>query len=71
MTEDPGDTEHPPETDIDQYITDCNFRVERMGGDSLWLAAYTEDSEEPDHHYDITVTEEEGLHVSHRTEYPD
>lgn len=70
--EDPGDIEgHPPDTDIDQYITDCNFRIERMSDNSVWLAAYTHDDDEPNHHYDITVTDDETLHVSHRTEYPD
>lgn len=71
MTEDSGDIEeHPPAVDIDQYVQKCNFRIERMDGDAIWLAAYTDDGE-PDHHYDLRVTEDGGLHVSHRTEYPD
>ncbi|KPN31962.1 hypothetical protein SY89_02719 [Halolamina pelagica] len=61
-------TEHPPDTDIDQYIEDCNFRIERMSFDGLWICAYTGDPDEPDHHYDLTVTDDGGIHVTHRKE---
>jgi len=61
-------TKHPPDVDIDQYIENCNFRIERMGEDGLWLCAYTNDTCEPDHHYDVSVTDEGGLRVTHREE---
>lgn len=61
---------HPPDTDIDQYVENCNFRIERMSDDGLWLAAYTHDGDELDHHYDVTVTDDGGLHVTHREEEP-
>lgn len=60
-------TEHPPDTDIDQYIQNCNFRIERMSAESVWLCAYTDDPDAPDHHYDISVTED-GLRITHREE---
>lgn len=73
MTDDETDTsnieEHPPSTDIDQYVPNCNFRIERMGGDAVWLCAYTDD-DEPNHHYDIYI-DDGGLHVVHREENPD
>ena len=70
--EDPGEIEeHPPEVDIDDYIEDCNFRVERMWERGIWVCAYTHADNEPDHHFDLRVTDDGGLHVSHRTEYPD
>lgn len=58
-------TKHPPETDIDQFIENCNFRIERMSEESVWLAAYTHDDGEVEHHYDIHVTDEGGLHIIH------
>jgi len=60
-------TRHPPDTDIDQYVTDCNFRIERMGADGVWVCAYTNDPDAPDHHYDIYITDD-GLHITHREE---
>jgi hypothetical protein len=60
--------EHPPDTDIDQYVKECNFRIERMRSDGIWLAAYTDDPDEMNHHYNITVTDDGGLHVTHREE---
>jgi hypothetical protein len=74
MPQTPNDNDrishHPPDTDIDQYVENCNFRIERMSDEGIWLAAYTHDGEKPDHHYDITVTENGGLHVTHREEEP-
>lgn len=32
--------EHPPNTDIDQYVEEANFRIERMGSDGVWICAY-------------------------------
>jgi uncharacterized protein (DUF433 family) len=61
-------TEHLPDDDIDQYVPDANFRIERMSADSLWLCAYTHDENEADHHYDITVTDDAGLKITHREE---
>ena len=69
--ENPHMNEHPPDIDIDQYVKDCNFRIERMGDDSIWLCAYTDDSDEPEHHYDITATDSGELHVTHRRERVD
>lgn len=60
-------TKHPPAVDIDQYVTNCNFRIERMGADGLWVAAYTHDDDRPDHHYNISIRED-GLHIRHRKE---
>lgn len=60
-------TRYPPDTDIDQHIEDCNFRIERMGSDGVWVAAYTHDEDEPDHHYNISIRDG-GLHISHREE---
>jgi len=60
-------TRHPPDTDIDQYVENCNFRIERMGSDGVWVCAYTHDEDEPDHHYDIYITDD-GLHITHRAE---
>lgn len=68
MTNDNMDTDHPPDTDIDDYIENVNFRIERMGEDAVWLAAYTRDDDDPiDHHFDITVSDD-GLHIRHRRE---
>ena len=61
-------TDHPPDTDIDQHIENCNFRIERMSEESLWVCAYTSDPDEPDHHYDLSVTNDGGLKVTHREE---
>jgi len=61
-------TTHPPDVDIDQYVPDSNFRVERMSERSIWVCAYTEDENEPDHHYDISVTDDGGLTITHREE---
>jgi hypothetical protein len=58
----------PPETDIDQYVQDCNFRIERLGEDGLWVCAYTHDPDEPDHHYRIRA-EEDGLHITYERDY--
>ena len=60
--------EHPPDTDIDQYVEDANFRIERMRSDGVWICAYTKDPDEPDHHYDLYVTEDGGIHITHREE---
>jgi hypothetical protein len=62
-------TEHPPSVDIDQYIEDCNFRIERLTDDGLWACAYTNDPDEPDHHYDISI-HSDGIHITHREEPP-
>ena len=64
-------TEHPPDTDIDQYIEHTNFRIERMGPDGVWICAYTDDPDEPDHHYDLYVAEDGGIHITHRKENPE
>jgi hypothetical protein len=61
-------TEHPSDTDIDQYVENTNFRIERMSADGIWICAYTNDSDEPDHHYDLYVTEDGGIHITHREE---
>jgi len=61
-------TEHPPDIDIDQYVPESNFRIERMSESSIWVCAYTEDDDKPDHHYDISVTEDGGLKITHREE---
>jgi len=61
-------TTHPPDTDIDQYVPESNFRIERMSEQSIWVCAYTDDPGEPDHHYDISVTETGGLRITHREE---
>lgn len=61
-------TEHPPDTDIDQYIEDCNFRIERMSSDIVWICAYTEGPDEPDHHYDLYISDDGGIHITHRQE---
>jgi hypothetical protein len=63
-------SEHSPATDIDHYIEDCNFRIERMSSDAVWICAYTEDDDEPDHHYDLHITNERGIHITHRKEKP-
>jgi len=39
-----------------------------MSDESVWICAYTEDPDEPDHHYDINVTEDGGLTITHRAE---
>jgi hypothetical protein len=39
-----------------------------MSADGVWICAYTNDSDEPDHHYDLYVTEEGGIHITHREE---
>jgi len=49
-------TDHPPDVDIDQYVPNSNFRIERMSESSIWVCAYTDEPGESDHHYDITVT---------------
>jgi len=61
-------TDHPPDVDIDQFVEDCNFRIERMSDESVWICAYTDEPGEPDHHYDIAVTDEGGLKITHREE---
>jgi len=58
---------HPPDTDIDEYVENCNFRIERMGSDGVWVAAYTDNPDEPDHHYNISARDD-GLHIRHRAE---
>jgi hypothetical protein len=58
--------EHPPDTDIDQYVEEANFRIERMGSDGVWICAYTNDPDEPDHHYDLSFNV--SFHVTHRKE---
>lgn len=60
-------TRYPPDTDIDEFVEDCDFRIERMGADGLWVAAITHDEDELDHHYNILVRED-GLHIRHREE---
>lgn len=57
-----------PEIDIDQYVEDCNFRIEKLGTDGLWICAYTQEPDEPDHHYTIRAEEDE-LHISHERDY--
>lgn len=61
-------TDHPPDVDIDQYVPNSNFRIERMSESSIWVCAYTDEPGESDHHYDITVTEEGGIKITHREE---
>lgn len=64
-----GIEEHPPDTDIDQYHEVDHFRVERMGADGLWVAAWA-DHDAIEHHYDISCGPD-GLSITHRREYRD
>lgn len=64
MTDDNDINEHPPDEDIDQHIENCNVRIERMDGGKVWLAAYTHDEEEAEHHYNIDIRDG-GLHITH------
>jgi hypothetical protein len=41
-----------------------------MRSDYVWICAYTDDPDEPDHHYDLNVTDEGGIRVTHREEGP-
>jgi hypothetical protein len=59
-------SEYPPKTDIDDYVKDCDFRIERMREDYIWLCAYTKNDSEPDHHFDIHTDGDGGLHITHR-----
>jgi hypothetical protein len=58
----------PSEIDIDQFVEDCNFRVEKLGTDGLWVCAYTQEPAEPDHHYTIRAEDDELL-ISHERDY--
>lgn len=60
-------TRYPPGTDIDEYIEDCDFCIERLDEDGVWVAAITHDDDEPDYHYNISCRDD-GLHIRHREE---
>lgn len=62
--------EYPPHKDIDQYVPNSKFRIERMREDCIWIAAYTDDDSEPDHHYYL-ICDGGGLRVTHRREHTD
>lgn len=62
--------EHPPDVDIDQFVEDCDFRIERMRPDAVWVCAYTNDPAEAAHHYDLRVSDDGGIHITHRKEKP-
>ena len=57
-----------PSDDVDDYVRDCNFRIERLGTDGLWVCAYTNDPELPDIHYNIRVTDAGELEISRSAE---
>ena len=57
-----------PDDDVDDYVPDSAFRIERMDADGIWLCAYTSDPTLPDIHYDISVTDTGELRVTRRVE---
>jgi hypothetical protein len=59
-----------PDDDVDDHIPHSGFRIERMGADGIWVAAFSNDDDLPDIHYDISCRDG-GLHVNRRVEPTD
>jgi hypothetical protein len=41
-----------------------------MRPDAVWVCAYTNDPAEATHHYDLRVSADGGIHITHRKEKP-